>query len=121
MEAQTIANTYLALNANLEIIPVLNKIDLPGADLDSTAQEVESTIGLDCTDALPCSAKTGQGVPEILEAIVRRIPPPKPRVDEPLRALIFDSYYDSYRGVIVFIRIVSGLMTKGDQVSSTAC
>ncbi|KAL1522721.1 hypothetical protein AB1Y20_017696 [Prymnesium parvum] len=116
VEAQTIANTYLALASDLEIIPVLNKIDLPGADLDATAQEVESTIGLDCTDALACSAKTGVGVAEILEAIVARIPPPAARLDEPLRALIFDSYYDSYRGVVVFIRVVSGQICAGDKV-----
>ena len=116
VEAQTIANTYLAIDSDLEIIPVLNKIDLPGADLDSTATEVESTIGLDCTDALACSAKTGVGVPEILEAIVKLVPPPEARIDEPLRALIFDSYYDPYRGVVVFIRIVSGEVRKGDKV-----
>ena len=116
VEAQTIANVYLALGNDLEIVPVLNKIDLPGADIDSTAQEVESTIGLDCTDAIPASAKTGIGVPEILEAIVQRIPPPAARVEEPLRALIFDSYYDPYRGVVVFIRVVSGEMRKGDKV-----
>lgn len=116
VEAQTIANTYLALNSDLEIIVVLNKIDLPGSDLLATSQEVESTIGLDCTDALACSAKTGEGVEAILETIVSRVPPPPARADEPLRALIFDSYYDSYRGVVVFIRIVSGELSKGDKV-----
>jgi len=120
VEAQTIANVFLALENDLEILPVLNKIDLPGADLDQTAQEVESTIGLDCTDAIPASAKQGIGVPEILEAIVKQVPPPKPTIDEPLRALIFDSYYDPYRGVVVFIRIVDGEMRKGDKIKFVA-
>jgi len=120
VEAQTIANVYLALENELEIVPVLNKIDLPGADVDNCAQEVESTIGLDCTDAIPASAKSGIGVPEILEAIVKRVPPPTPTIDEPLRALIFDSYYDPYRGVVVFIRLVDGEMRKGDKVRFVA-
>jgi len=120
VEAQTIANVYLALENELEIVPVLNKIDLPGADVDNCAQEVESTIGLDCADAIAASAKSGIGVPEILEAIVKRIPPPAPTIDEPLRALIFDSYYDPYRGVVVFIRLVDGEMRKGDKVRFVA-
>jgi len=120
VEAQTIANVYLALENDLEIVPVLNKIDLPGADVDNTAQEVESTIGLDCTDAIPASAKMGLGVPEILEAIVARIPPPEDTSDAPLRALIFDSYYDPYRGVVCFFRIVDGEVRKGDRVRFAA-
>ena len=116
VEAQTIANVYLALENELEVVPVLNKIDLPGADVTRAAQEVESTIGLDCTDALAVSAKTGVGVHEILEGIVARVPPPPDRAAEPLRALIFDSYYDAYRGVVVFIRVVSGGIRKGDRV-----
>ena len=120
VEAQTIANVYLALENELEIVPVLNKIDLPGADIDNTAQEVESTIGLDCTDAIPASAKVGLGVPEILEAIVQRVPPPQPTADQPLRALIFDSYYDSYRGVVVFVRVVDGQLRKGDRIKFSA-
>jgi GTP-binding protein LepA len=120
VEAQTIANVYLALDNDLEIVPVLNKIDLPGADVDMTAQEVESTIGLDCTDAIPASAKVGIGVPEILEAIVQRVPPPPVTADQPLRALIFDSYYDAYRGVVVFIRVVDGELRKGDKVRFVA-
>jgi len=120
VEAQTIANVFLALENDLEIVPVLNKIDLPGADVDNTAMEVESTIGLDCTDAIPASAKVGLGVPEILEAIVQRVPPPPNTVDEPLRALIFDSYYDAYRGVVVFVRVVDGELRKGDKIKFSA-
>jgi len=120
VEAQTIANVFLALENDLEIVTVLNKIDLPGADVDSTSQEVESTIGLDCTDAIPASAKIGLGVPEILEAIVERMEPPAPTLDLPLRALIFDSYYDSYRGVVVFVRVVDGEMRKGDKIKFMA-
>ena len=120
VEAQTIANVYLALDNDLEIVPVLNKIDLPGADVDACAAEVEGTIGLDCTDAIPASAKVGLGVPEILEAIVQRIPPPPATIDEPLRALIFDSYYDAYRGVVVFIRVVDGQLKKGDKIKFAA-
>jgi len=120
VEAQTIANVFLALESNLEIIPVLNKIDLPGADIDACAAEVESTIGLDCSGAIPASAKVGLGVPEILEAIVQRVPPPLPAVNEPLRALVFDSYYDPYRGVVVFIRVVDGQLRKGEKVHFSA-
>jgi len=120
VEAQTIANVYLALDNDLEIVPILNKIDLPGADIDNTAAEVESTIGLDCTDAIPASAKVGLGVPETLEAIVQRIPPPEDTRDKPLRALIFDSYYDAYRGVVTFIRIIDGELRKGDKIEFAA-
>ena len=102
VEAQTLANVYLALDNDLEIIPVLNKIDLPGADPDRIKEEVEAIIGLDCDNAIPCSAKTGLGVPEILQAVVDRVPPPKDALEEPTKALIFDSYYDPYRGVIVY-------------------
>ncbi len=108
VEAQTLANVYLALDNDLEIIPVLNKIDLPGADPDRIKEEVEAIIGLDCDNAIPCSAKTGLGVPEILQAVVDRVPPPKDAVEEPTKALIFDSYYDPYRGVIVYFRVMSG-------------
>ncbi|KAL6274122.1 hypothetical protein ACE6H2_024814 [Prunus campanulata] len=104
VEAQTLANVYLALENNLEIIPVLNKIDLPGADPDSVIKEIEEVIGLDCNNAILCSAKEGIGISEILDAIVERVPPPADTADKPLRALIFDSYYDPYRGVIVYFR-----------------
>ena len=116
VEAQTLANVYLALENNLEIIPVLNNIDLPGADADRIAEEIEAIIGLDCSNAIHCSAKTGLVVPEILQAVVYRVPPPPDKVSEPLRALIFDSYYDPYRGVIVYFRVISGSLSKRDKV-----
>src|ERR1700743_1793741 len=100
VEAQTLANVFLALDNNLEIIPVLNKVDLPSADLDRTQQEIEDVIGLDCSGAIPASAKTGLGISEILEAIVSKVPAPKGDPKATLRALIFDSWYDSYRGAI---------------------
>ncbi|HKS95893.1 MAG TPA: GTP-binding protein, partial [Terriglobia bacterium] len=106
VEAQTLANAQLALHNKLEIIPVINKIDLPGADVEMTKRQIENALALDASTALQISAKQGTGVPEVLEAIVDRIPPPKGSADSPLRALIFDSWYDSYRGVIVLARIV---------------
>ncbi len=115
VEAQTLANVYLALANNLEIVPVLNKIDLPGADPDRIATEIEQLIGLDCAEAIRASAKQGIGIREILEAIVLQVPPPKDTVDQPLRALIFDSYYDAYRGVIVYFRVMDGTVKKGDR------
>ncbi|KAG0531776.1 hypothetical protein BDA96_04G051400 [Sorghum bicolor] len=116
VEAQTLANVYLALENNLEIIPVLNKIDLPGAEPDRVAQEIEEIIGLDCSDAIRCSAKEGIGITEILDALVTKIPPPKDTAKDPLRALIFDSYYDPYRGVIVYFRVIDGSIKKGDKI-----
>jgi GTP-binding protein LepA len=116
VEAQTLANVYLALEHNLEIIPVLNKIDLPGAEPERVAQEIEEIIGLDCSDAIRASAKEGIGIDEILETIVKRVPPPRNTIDKQLRALIFDSYYDSYRGVIVYFRVMDGTVKKGDRV-----
>ena len=116
VEAQTLANVYLALENDLEIIPVLNKIDLPGAECDRVAQEIEDVVGLDCTNIIQASAKIGLGVDDILEAIVQQVPPPADTVDEPLRALIFDSYYDAYRGVVVYFRVMDGKVKKGDNV-----
>ncbi|MEM7579374.1 MAG: translation elongation factor 4 [Cyanobacteria bacterium P01_A01_bin.80] len=116
VEAQTLANVYLAIENDLEIIPVLNKIDLPGAEPDRVAGEIEEVIGLDCSGAILASAKEGIGVPEILEAIVERVPEPQDTIEKPLRALIFDSYYDSYRGVIVYFRVMDGTLKKGDKV-----
>jgi GTP-binding protein LepA len=116
VEAQTLANVYLALEHNLEIIPVLNKIDLPGAEPDRVKREIEEIIGLDCSGAILASAKEGIGVDEILESIVHLIPPPPDTVDQKLRALIFDSYYDSYRGVIVYFRVMDGTVKKGDRI-----
>ena len=116
VEAQTLANVYLALEHDLEIIPVLNKIDLPGAEPERVIEEIEQIIGLDCSNAILASAKEGIGIDEILEAIVQRVPPPRNTVDDPLRALIFDSYYDSYRGVIVYFRVMDGTVKKGDRI-----
>ena len=116
VEAQTLANVYLALEHNLEIIPVLNKIDLPGAEPERVAGEIEEIIGLDCSEAILASAKEGIGIDAILETIVARVPPPQDTVDKPLRALIFDSYYDSYRGVIVYFRVMDGTVKKGDRI-----
>ena len=116
VEAQTLANAYLAINHGLEIIPVINKIDLPSADIVRTQEAIEQAVGLDATDAIPVSAKTGQGVAEVLEAIVHRLPPPKGDPGAPLQALIFDSWFDAYRGVIVLVRVVQGTMRKGQRI-----
>jgi len=116
VEAQTLANAYLAINHGLEIIPVINKIDLPSADILRTQEAIEQAVGLDATDAIPVSAKTGQGVPEVLEAIVHRLPAPTGDPDAPLQALIFDSWFDAYRGVIVLTRVMQGTMRKGQRI-----
>ncbi len=116
VEAQTLANVYLALDHNHEIIPVLNKVDLPSADVDRVKQEIEEGIGLDCKEAMPVSAKTGLGVPELLEELVRRLPPPDGDPKAPLKALIFDSWYDSYQGVVVLFRIMDGTIRKHDRI-----
>jgi GTP-binding protein LepA len=116
VEAQTLANAYLAINHGLEIIPVINKIDLPSADIVGTQEAIEKAVGLDATDAIPVSAKTGQGVDEVLEAIVHRLPPPAGDPDAPLQALIFDSWFDAYRGVIVLVRVMQGTMRKGQRI-----
>ena len=116
VEAQTLANVYLALDNDLEIIPVLNKIDLPGAEPDRVKEEIEQIIGLDCSGAIMASAKEGIGVSDILESIVHLVPEPVDTVSENLRALIFDSYYDAYRGVIVYFRVMDGTVKKGDRV-----
>lgn len=116
VEAQTLANVYLALENDLEIIPVLNKVDLPGSDPERIKKEIESIIGLDTSNAIACSAKTGVGIVGILQAVVDRIPPPKDRLSEPTQALIFDSYYDPYRGVIVYFRVLTGSISIRDKV-----
>lgn len=116
VEAQTLANVYLALEHDLEIIPVLNKIDLPGAEPDRIKQEIEDIIGLDCSSAIMASAKVGIGIDEILESIIYLIPPPQDTMAKPLRALIFDSYYDSYRGVIVYFRVMDGTIRRKDKI-----
>ncbi|MBP8820205.1 MAG: translation elongation factor 4, partial [Syntrophomonadaceae bacterium] len=114
IEAQTLANVYLAMDLNLEIIGAVNKIDLPGAQPDLVKQEMENVLGLDNEEVLPISAKLGTGIEEVLEAIVKRIPPPQGDEDGPLQAMIFDSYFDSYRGAISYIRLFSGSLRKGD-------
>jgi GTP-binding protein LepA len=116
VEAQTLANAYLAVGNDLEIIPVFNKVDLPSADVERVRQEVEDVVGLDCSEVLACSAKTGEGVLEILEAVVRRVPPPQTEDSGFLRALIFDTWYDSYRGAVCMIRIKDGTVRKGDRI-----
>ncbi len=116
VEAQTLANTYLAIENNLELIPVINKIDLPGAEPDKALEQIEQLIGLDTHNAVLASAKTGVGVPDILEAIVRDIPAPNGDPDAPLKALIFDSWYDSYRGVIVLFRVIDGTLKPGMKI-----
>ena len=120
IEAQTLANLYLALEANLTIIPVINKIDLPAAQPERVAREIEQVVGIPADEMLRVSAKTGEGVPALLEAIVRRVPPPTGDPDGPTRALIFDSLYDSYRGVIAYVRMVDGRVHKGDRVRMLA-
>ncbi len=116
VEAQTLANVYLALDNNLEIVPVLNKIDLPSADPEGTKKQIEDVIGMDASDALLASAKTGQGIHEILEAVVERIPPPKGDPEAPAQALIFDSWYDTYKGVVTLVRVVNGTLKKGSKI-----
>jgi GTP-binding protein LepA len=116
VEAQTLANAYLAINHGLEIIPVINKIDLPSADITRTQEAIEQAVGLDATDAIPVSAKTGQGVDEVLEAIVHRLPAPTGDPGAPLQALVFDSWFDAYRGVIVLVRVMQGTMRKGQRI-----
>jgi GTP-binding protein LepA len=120
IEAQTLANVYLALDNNLEIIPVINKIDLEAADVEGVKKELAETIGLDPDDCILASAKTGQGVEDILEAIVKKIPPPTGDIDNNLEALIFDSFYDSYRGVIPLIRVKNGILRVGDEIQMMA-
>ncbi len=116
IEAQTLANTYLALDNDLEILPVINKIDLPSADVERTKKEIEEVIGLDCSD-IPCiSAKTGLNVEDVLEGIVNKLPCPKGDINNPLQALVFDSYYDSYRGVVVFVCVKQGQIKIGDHI-----
>ena len=123
VEAQTLANVYLALDINLEVFPVLNKIDLPAADPERVKQEIEDIIGIDAHDAVMASAKEGIGTHDILEQIVKKIPPPLGDLDAPLKALLFDSWYDQYQGVIILVRIFDGTLKKGDkiQLMSTNC
>jgi GTP-binding protein LepA len=116
VEAQTLANVYLALDQGLEIIPFLNKVDLPSSDVDRTKEQIEQVVGLDCSEAGAGSGKTGVGVAQLLAQVVKKIPPPKGQPNAPLRALIFDSWYDSYRGAMIMIRVFDGCLKKGDRI-----
>ena len=120
VEAQTVANCYTALDLGVEVVPVLNKMDLPNADPENARTEIEDVIGIDATDAIPCSAKSGMGIEEILEAIIARIPAPKGNPKGPLRAMIIDSWFDSYVGVVMLVRVVDGRLAKGDRIKMMA-
>ena len=120
VEAQTVANCYTALDLGVEVVPVLNKMDLPQADPDNAKAEIEDVIGIDATDAIPCSAKTGMGIEEILEAVVAKIPPPKGDPEAPLRAMIVDSWFDTYVGVVMLVRVVDGRLGKGERIKMMA-
>ncbi|MDP3250581.1 MAG: translation elongation factor 4 [Hydrogenophaga sp.] len=120
VEAQTVANCYTALELGVEVVPVLNKMDLPNADPENAKSEIEDVIGIDASEAIPCSAKTGMGVEDILEAVVARIPAPKGKPDAPLRAMIVDSWYDAYVGVVMLVRVVDGRLLKGERFKMMA-
>jgi len=120
VEAQTLANVYQAIDAGLEIVPVLNKIDLPAAEPERVKQQIEDVIGLDASEAVPISAKTGLNIDQVLEAVVTRLPPPKGTLDAPLKALLIDSYYDAYLGVVVLVRIIDGELKKGQKIRMMA-
>ncbi len=120
IEAQTLANVYLALDNDLEILPVLNKIDLPGARVDEVCKEIEDVLGLDTEFAPRISAKEGVGIDDVLKAVAKYLPPPKGSIDEPLKSLVFDSYYDNYRGAISYVRVLDGTVSKGDQIKFMA-
>jgi GTP-binding protein LepA len=120
VEAQTVANCYTALDLGVDVVPVLNKMDLPQADPDRARQEIEDVIGIDATDAIPCSAKTGEGIDEILEAVIARMPAPRGDRDGPPRAMIIDSWFDNYVGVVMLVRVVDGALRRGDRVRMMA-
>jgi len=120
VEAQTVANCYTALELGVEVVPVLNKMDLPNADPDNARSEIEDVIGIDATEAIPCSAKTGLGIDEILEAIVAKVPPPKGNPAGALRAMIIDSWFDSYVGVVMLVRVVDGRLARGEKIKMMA-
>ena len=120
VEAQTVANCYTALDLGVEVVPVLNKMDLPNADPDNAKAEIEDVIGIDADDAIPCSAKTGMGIDDILEAVISRMPPPKGDADGPPRAMIVDSWFDNYVGVVMLVRVVDGVLRKGDRIRMMA-
>ena len=120
VEAQTVANCYTALDLGVEVLPVLNKMDLPQADPDNAKQEIEDVIGIDATEAVPCSAKTGMGVEDILEMVVAKVPPPRGNPAAPLRAMIIDSWFDNYVGVVMLVRVVDGRLNRGDKIKLMA-
>jgi len=120
VEAQTVANCYTALDLGVEVVPVLNKMDLASADPDNAKTEIEDVIGIDASEAIPCSAKTGMGVEEILEAIIVKIPPPRGNPDAALRAMIVDSWFDTYVGVVMLVRVVDGRLAKGERIKMMA-
>ena len=113
VEAQTVANCYTALDLGVEVVPVLNKMDLPQADPDNAKAEIEDVIGIDAEHAIPCIAKTGMGIDEILEAVITRMPPPRGKPDGPPRAMIIDSWFDNYVGVVMLVRVVDGELKQG--------
>src|SRR5690606_29336679 len=116
VEAQTVANCYTALDLDVEVVPVLNKIDLPAADPDNARGEIEDVIGVDASEAILCSAKTGVGIEEVLEAVVTRMPAPKGDPAAPLKALIIDSWFDNYVGVVMLVRVVDGVLRTKDRI-----
>ena len=116
VEAQTLANVYQALDINHEIIPVLNKIDLPASDLERTNKQIEDVIGIDTSKAVPCSGKTGEGIDEILEQIIETLPAPKGKKNEKLKCLLVDSWYDSYLGVVILVRTIDGKISKNMKI-----
>ena len=120
VEAQTVANCYTALDLGVEVMPVLNKMDLPQADPDTAKAEIEDVIGIDASEAIPCSAKSGMGVEDILEAIIAKVPPPRGNPNGPLRAMIIDSWFDSYVGVVILVRVVDGRLARGDRIKMMA-
>src|SRR5690349_4827719 len=120
VEAQTVANCYTALELHVEVVPVLNKMDLPQADPEEAKAEIEDVIGIDATNAIPCSAKTGMGIGDILEAVIQRMPPPRGNPDGPPRAMIIDSWFDNYVGVVMLVRVVDGVLRRGDRVRMMA-
>ena len=116
VEAQTLANVYQALDINHEIVPVLNKIDLPASDLERTSKQIEDVIGIDTSGAIPCSGKTGEGIEEILEQIIKKLPGPKGEKDEILKSLLVDSWYDTYLGVVILVRVINGKIKKNMKI-----
>jgi GTP-binding protein LepA len=116
VEAQSLANCYTAIDLNMEVVPIINKIDLPQAEPDRVAEEIEDIVGIDAIDAVRCSAKTGIGIEDVLEVIVRQVPPPDGERDAPLKALIVDSWFDNYQGVVSLVRIMQGELLKGDKI-----